>query len=73
MKPFNFKRAEILLGEKEGTRANLLQELRRLVAGEKSLTVPQVIITRQLSNPSQSSFALLLELKMCSSRMTLSS
>ena len=67
MKPFNFKRAEILLGEKEGTRANLLQELRRLVASEKSLTVPQVIITRQLSNPSQSvaaSFALLFELKM---------
>ena len=37
------------------------------MASEKSLTVPQVIITRQLSNPSQSvaaSFALLFELKM---------
>ena len=36
-------RAEILLGEKEDTRADLLRELRRLVATEANLTVPQVI------------------------------
>ena len=42
-------RAEILLGEKEETRADLLRELRRLVATETNLTVPQVIQGRLLA------------------------
>merc|ERR1711971_67335 len=41
LEPIWVKRAEILLGEKKETRADLLQELRRLVATETNLTVPQ--------------------------------
>ena len=36
-------RAEILLGEKEETREELVKELRRLVHMEDNLSVPQVV------------------------------
>ena len=36
-------RAEILLGEKEETREELVKELRRLVHNEDNLSVPQVV------------------------------
>ena len=38
-------RAEILLGEKEETREELVKELRRLVHNEDNLSVPQVVTT----------------------------
>ena len=38
-------RAEILLGEKEETREELVKELRRLVHMEDNLSVPQVVTT----------------------------
>ena len=38
-------RAEILLGEKEETREDLVKELRRLVHMEDNLSVPEVVTT----------------------------
>ena len=38
-------RAEILLGEKEETREELVKELRRLVHMEDNLSVPEVVTT----------------------------
>ena len=39
----HYSRAEILLGEKEETREELVKELRRLVHMEDNLSVPQVM------------------------------
>ena len=41
-------RAEILLGEKEETREELVRELRRLVHMEDNLSVPQVVSQRNI-------------------------